>query len=189
MYCVIISSTTLAQVNINKVSFDLGYTNNYQREFGNSKLFALSPEFKIGGNLIKEHFEWDVLFSFWNDGVDKPFQIRDATTYSYSSQIIGLRLNYFPKKIIIPIHFISGLSSRFIQEKYVGGTDFTGMFREDNSLFLLTFDFGLGLDVRLIQRFRIRIDGLVSLPFNKHNVLYAKGWSNSLKLGLDYFIK
>ncbi len=53
----------------------------------------------------------------------------------------------------------------------------------------MTFDFGLGLDVRIIHSFRIRIDGLVSLPFNKQNVLYAEGWSKSLKIGLDYLLK
>ena len=185
---VFIPTLAFAQININRISIEYGYVKNYQSDFGNDKLFALSPEIKVGGNFLKEDFEWDFGISYWKDGITEPFPIGDGVTYSYSSTNLGLRLNYFPVKILLPIHFISGISTRFVNEEYIDGRDLSGNYRNPNSFILYTYDFGAGLNLKIVSRIRARLDGMVIMPINKKENIDREGWGGSLKLGIDYFI-
>ncbi len=179
---------TFSQINISRISLNYGYVRNYQSDFESDNLFNLSPEIKLGGKFLKDYFEWDFDISYWQDGISKPFSIVDAATYSYSSTNLGFRLNSFPERIPIPIHFMSGITSRFVREKYIGGNDLYGNYRKTNSFILYTIDFGTGIDIRIISRIRVRLDGLLFMPINKRENINQKGWGSSLKLGLDYFL-
>lgn len=185
---IMIPSITFSQTNVSRISLDFGYIRNYQPDFGNDKLFAFSPEIKIGGNFIKDHFEWDFSLSYWDDGVDLPFNIADAVTYSYSSTSFSARLNYFPEKILLPLHFISGLSARYVDVDYIGGSDLSGNYLGDNSFFLFTFDLGAGLDLKVLEKVRLRFDALAFIPIKNKKNLPVAGWGGSLKIGVDYFI-
>lgn len=184
-----LSSLSLAQVNVSKVSFDLGYTSNFQDKFGNEDIYVVEPEFKIGGKFIKEYFEWDFNFSFWDDGVKKAFSIMDAVTYSYSSQRVGLRFNYFPKNILIPFHFTFGSSVSFIKEEYIGGSDFSGNSRKDNNHNLLMIDFGLGFNFRVLEYLRLRSVAKLSYPIIKNDFFNEETIIPKIKLGLDFIFK
>lgn len=181
-------SFTSAQINVSRISLDYGFVSNYQPSFDNDKLLTLSPEIKVGGKFIKNYFEWDFNLSYWDDGINETFHIIDAATYSYSSINMGIRLNYFPEKIYLPIHFISGLSMRFVNEKYIGGVGLSGNYRNDNSFVIYTLDFGAGLDFKVHKKVRVRLDALVFMPFNKKETLREDGWGGSVKIGIDYFI-
>jgi|GEM_PF-2035864 len=177
-----------AQSDISKVSLGMSIARNYQSDLGNDKFFAFSPEIKLGGAFIVDYFEWDLSLSYWQDSIQKPFPVTDTPTYSYSSTSLGLSLNYFPQNRIIPIHFISGVSTRLVREKHVGGGNYDGSYRNDNSFMLNTMDFGTGIDLNVTNNVRVRLDGLLSMPFVKKDVLASGGWGRSLRIGVDYSI-
>ena len=187
-FFLLLTTYVSAQTDISQLSLDLGYVNNYQSSFGNNKTLAFAPEVKLGGNFIKKFFEWDFAVSYWDDGIDEILNIQDAPTYSFSSAIISLRLNYYPVEVYIPIHFIAGLSTRFVNEKYIGGEDMGGYHRDDNSFILYTIDLGAGLEYKINETFRIRCDVVAFIPFKEKSRLYNEGYGGSLKIGLDYFI-
>ena len=180
-----------AQTNISRLSIDLGIIGNYQDGFGNNKVYAFYPEVKIGGQFLTNYSEWEFFTSYWNDGIDEVFNVRDAATYSYSSFIVGSKLYFYPRRILqnfpLPIYFTSGLSYHKVYEKYIGGSDFVGNYRNDNSFELLTFNFGLGLYFNLIDNLRIRIDTNVFIPFRKNYIIFNYGSNGTVKLGFDYF--
>lgn len=184
----LLPSLIFAQTNISRVSLDMGIERNYQSDLGNDDFFAFSPGVKLGGTFIFDYLEWDLGLSYWNDGIHKEFPITDTPTYSYSSSNLGIHLNYFTQKLIIPLHFISGVSTRLVREKHVGGGNYFGSYRNDNSFLLNTLDFGAGLNVNVTTNVRIRLDGLLSMPFAKKYVLDSGGRGSSLKIGIDYFI-
>ncbi|MTI86933.1 MAG: hypothetical protein FH748_03075 [Balneolaceae bacterium] len=99
-----------------------------------------------------------------------------------------MRLNYFPRKFKLPIHLISGVSTRLVREKHVGRGNYDGSYRNDNSFILNTLDLGTGIDMNVTTNVRIRLDGILSMPFVKKDVLASEGWGSSLKIGIDYFI-
>lgn len=179
-------STIFAQTNISKVSLEAGYVRNYQSDFGNNNLFTISPGIKIGGEFITDAFEWDLSLSYWHDGIDQVIPVADQATYSYNSTNIELHLNYFPTDIIIPIHFITGFSTRFINEKYIGGSYLSGSHRNDNSFPMFSFDFGTGLNFEIEDIIRMRCDLLVFMPLSTTEILPTKGWSSNIKIGIDY---
>ncbi len=185
---VLLPATSFAQIDVNTISLEFGYVRNYQSGMVNDKLFALSPEMKIGGIFFDEFFEWDFNISYWQDGITEPFPAADFVTYSYSSTNLGLRLNYFPQKLQIPFHFIAGTSTRFVNKKYIGGFDYTGNHNNSNSFILYTVDFGAGLDLMIVKKLRARLDGIMIIPLNKMENIERQGRSSSLKLGIDYFI-
>ena len=180
-----------AQINISRVSIDLGIIRNYQYDFGNDKLYAFYPEVKIGGQFLTNYSEWEFFTSYWNDGIDEVFNITDAATYSYSSFIVGSRLYFYPNRILqnfpIPIYFTSGLSYHKVYEQYIGGGDFVGNHRNDNSFDLLTFNLGFGVYFNLIDKLRLRIDTNAFIPFKRNDIIYNFGTNGTIKLGFDYF--
>jgi hypothetical protein len=76
-----------------------------------------------------------------------------------------------------------------VYEKYIGGSDFVGNHRNDNSLELFTVNLGLGLCFNLIDELRIRIDTNVYIPLKDEDRLYNYGRNGTVKLGFDYFFK
>ena len=81
-----------AQTNISRISIDLGIIRNYQYDFGNDKLYAFYPEIKIGGKFITNYSEWEFFTSYWNDGIDEVFNIKDAATFHI--RVLLLVVNY-----------------------------------------------------------------------------------------------
>lgn len=180
-----------AQTNISRISIDFGIIRNYQNDFGNDKLYAFYPEVKIGGQFLTNYSEWEFFTSYWNEGIDQVFNVRDAATYSYSSFIIGSKLYLYPSLILqkfpLPFYFTSGLSYHKVYEKYIGGSDFVGNHRNDNSFELLTFNLGFGLYINLIDKLRLRIDTNAFIPFKKNDIIYNYCTNGTVKLGFDYF--
>lgn len=183
----IIPIITVAQTDLSRFSVDVGITRNYQSDFGNNRFYAFSPELKAGGTFISDQFEWDAGLTYWWDGVRKEFDITDSPTYSFSSLSLGWRLNYLPEHRIIPFHFISGVSTRLVRKKYVGGGQYDGSYQNDNLFMLYTLDFGAGVDMKVSDTIRIRFDGLLFMPFVKKDYLATEGWGRSLKIGIDYY--
>jgi len=186
---IIIPSAAFAQTDISRVSVELGAVRNYQSSFIMDKLYSFSPGIKLGGRFIENYLEWDFSISYWDDGVNDLLPISDGFTFSYSSTILSAALNYYPEKVAIPIHFISGLSTRFVNRKYIGGEDMGGNIGKSSSFILYTLDFGAGLNFTITKTIRIRGDVLLFMPFNKKDFLFEKGWGGSAKLGMDYFLK
>ena len=182
-----------AQTNISKLSIDLGVIKNYQNDFGNEKLYAFYPELKAGGQFIHRSLEWELYTSYWTDGITEAFQIRDAATYSYSSQIFGSKLSFYPSEIVDelfwPIFLTSGISYRKINEKYIGGSDFVGNHIENNSSYLITFDIGCGVYFQMLEKLRMRIETNIFIPMKEDDKLYNHGMNGTLKIGFDYLFK
>ncbi|MCL4551760.1 MAG: hypothetical protein M1495_24695 [Bacteroidetes bacterium] len=179
-----------AQTNISRVSIDLGIIRNYQYDFGNDKLYAFYPEVKICGQFLTNYSEWEFFTSYWTDGIVKVFNVRDAATYSYSSVVVGSKLYFSPSKILeefpLPIYLTSGISYHKVNEKYIGGSDYIGDHRNDNSFQLLTFDIGVGIYFNIIEKLRLRFDTNVFIPFKGEDRLYNYGRNGVLKVGFDY---
>jgi len=186
---VVIPSATFAQIDISRISVELGVVRNYQLSFFWDKINSISPGIKLGGKFIEDYFEWDFSISYWDDGVNDLLPITDGFTFSYSSTSLSAAFNYYPEKVAIPIHFISGLSTRFVNKKYIGGEDMGGNIGKSSSFILYTLDFGAGLNFTITQTIRIRGDVLLFMPFNKKDFLFENGWGGSAKLGMDYFLK
>lgn len=182
-----------AQTNISKLSIDLGIIKNYQNDFGNEKLYAFYPELKVGGQFLHRSLEWELYTSYWTDGITEAFQIRDAATYSFSSQIIGSKLSFYPSEIVDdffwPIFLTSGISYRKINEKYVGGSDFVGNHIENNSSHLITIDVGGGVYIQMLEKLRLRIETNIFIPLKEDYRLYNHGMNGTLKIGFDYLLK
>lgn len=182
--------TTKAQTNISKLSIDLGIIKNYQNHFGNEKLYAFYPELKVGGQFLHRSIEWELYASYWTDGITDAFQIRDAATYSYSSQILGGKFSFYPFEIdddfFWPIFITSGISYRSINQKYVGGSDFVGNHIENNSSQLITFDIGCGVYLQTFEKLRLRIETNIFIPLKEDSRLYNHGMNGTFKIGFDY---
>jgi len=180
-----------AQINFSKVSVDIWVKQNYKTyHFDNTNQFLFYPELQIGGKFIHDYLEWNINGGYWNDGIDEPFPVMDHMTYTYSSIIVGGYISFYPEKLsekfIFPIHLLTGFSHHFISEKYVGGEDFTGSHRNNNFFGLFTIDLGLGVNFNLIDRIRIRLEGIVYFPLDKNQYTENYGSSSSFKIGFDY---
>ncbi len=60
LFLLLVSFQLFAQINLSKVSVDVGLISNPQNEVGNKgKSYSLYPELHLGGNLFTEYFQWD----------------------------------------------------------------------------------------------------------------------------------
>ncbi len=179
-----------AQINISKISADLGLIRNMQYPTSNEvSSYTLYPELHIGGSIIGKFLEWDVYWGYWNDGVKEPFNIRDAWTFSYSSNLIGTRIYFYPQDafddIVFPFKLAAGLSYHFVNMHYVGGTDYVGNIGKDSSIRFLTLDIGLGLDFNIIEKISLGIEGNLYFRTDISSPANSDGLS-SLKMALTY---
>jgi len=179
-----------AQTNFSRVSVDLGIIRNYQYNIGNNKIYSFYPELKFGGNFLTNCLEWELFSSYWGDGITDAFSIRDAATYSYSSAVFGGKFCFYPKEIVEdffwPFYLSAGISYRKINEKYVGGSDYAGNYRENNSFNLMTYDIGFGVYFAVFEKVRLRIDSNICIPFKENDKLSNGGGNGVIKLGADY---
>lgn len=179
-----------AQTSFSRVSVDLGIIRNYQYNIDDNKIYSFYPELKIGGNFLTNYLEWELYTSYWDDGIKEAFNVRDAVTYSYSSFVLGNKFCFFPKEIIEdffwPFYLSAGISYRKINEKYVGGSDYTGNYRENNTSNLITYDIGFGVYFAVFEKVRLRIDSNICFPFKENDRLYNDGKNGTIKLGADY---
>ena len=179
-----------AQINISKISADIGLIRNMQYATSNEvSRYTLYPELHIGGSLFKKFLEWDLYWGYWNDGVKEEFSIRDGWTFSYSSNLVGTRIYFYPQDaiddIVFPFKLAAGVSYHFVNMHYVGGTDYVGNIGNDSSIRFLTFDIGLGIDINIIEKISIGIEGDLYFRTDISNSANSDDFS-SLKMGLTY---
>ena len=180
-----------AQINFSKLSADVGLKQNIHLDITDeSNKYFVYPEIQVGGKFITKYLEWDLGWSYQNDGRTEPLPIADYITYSYSSHSVGAHISFYPQNLtetfILPIHLITGFSYHFASKKYIGGYDFTGSSGTDDSYGISTVDLGLGLNYNLINNFRIRLDGIVYFQLPGDGKSDIKNNNASLKLGFDY---
>jgi hypothetical protein len=182
-----------AQINISKLSADIGLKQNIpSSKINESNKYFIYPEIQIGGKFIEKYLEWDVGWSYQDDGQNEPLPVADYITYSYNSHSVGAHISFYPaylsETFSIPIHLISGFSYHFVSKQYVGGYDFTGSSGADDSYGISTVDLGLGLNHNLMNNFRVRLDGMVYFPLPGDENSDIKNNSSSIQLGFDYLI-
>jgi opacity protein-like surface antigen len=182
-----------AQINISTISFDCGLKRNYQLSaLERIKHYHFYPEIQFGGDFFSNYTEWKLGLGFSNDTIDEQFPIKDYATYSYSSYDLGWNISVYPQKIAIgfpiPLYLLGGFSYHFISEKYIGGVDFNGFHRNDNSSRLSTIDVGFGLSYKIIEKLRVRLEGKFYFPLIKNSILESDGQTSTLKSGVDYIL-
>lgn len=182
-----------AQTNFNKISVDIGMKNGYQSgPFDESNKFSLFPQIQIGGNFLFNYLEWNLNWGYFDDGRDTEFNVRDFATYSYSSHIVGGYISFYPEKLTdgfsIPVYLLTGFSYHFVNEEYIGGNDFTGSHRDDNSFGVSSWDLGLGINYNIVKNLRFRLDGIVYVPLSEPESLELNRSSSSFKFGVDYIL-
>ena len=191
LFIVILIQPISAQINFSKLSADVGIRRNIQSDITDElNKYFVYPEIQIGGKFIEKYLEWDLGWSYQDDGWNEPLPIADYITYSYSSHSVGAHLSFYPQNLSesfnFPVHLITGFSHHFVSKKYVGGYDFTGSSGTDDSYGVSTIDLGLGLNHNLMNTFRLRLDGIVYFPFPGEANSNVNNNISSLKLGFDY---
>lgn len=151
--------------------------------------YSVYPEVHVGGPMFEKFLVWDIYYGYWNDGVKKPFYIMDAVTYSYSSNLVGTRIYFYPQdafdEFILPLKLIAGLSYHSVKERYVGGFDLAGTHGDGSSIEFLSLDIGLGSEIKIIDVLALGIEGNVYFPLKTFDLVNPNGFS-SLKMGLIY---
>ena len=180
-----------AQTNISKLSADIGLKQNtHSAANDESNKYIIYPEIQIGGKFIAMYLEWDIGWSYQDDGQNEPLPVADYITYSYSSHNVGAHISFYPQNLSetfsIPLHLITGFSYQFESRQYVGGYDFTGSSGTNDSYGISTLDLGIGLNYNLMNNLRVRLDGIVYFQFLEDENIGTKNNSSSLKLGFDY---
>lgn len=175
-----------AQTNISKIGLETGFARNFQYDYGNADLYAIAYGVKVGGYLASNSLEWELTLSYWQDEAKVRLPIQDRFTYSHYSKNIEIHLSYFSSEIIIPLLFVAGFSSSFVNQNYVEGSSQSGHIYPDNSLVRFALDFGTGLYFKVNKKIRLNAVLLTKMPLNSDDNVIYKGWRSKISIGIDY---
>ena len=188
---ILLTSMLFGQVNISKISPGIGVVSNFQSKFWTKKLHAINYELSFGGKFVYKGLEWDLHLGYTDDGIDKPFNFPELITHSYSNLSVGGRLllyvNDLENNIPIPVFFIAGLSSNFIDKKYVGGMLLDESIGNSTAFNYMTYELGVGIAFYKINNFRFWLNYSTYFPFSRNYEIKNDGQYWNVKLGADYF--
>jgi len=147
-------SPTIAQFNLNAVSFQVGVIGGIA-----TPDHVLYPKAQVGGFLGRPFIQWSLYWGYWDDGVDQVTSV-DYITYSYSGHIVGTKIYFFPTEVAdhwpVPIAFSGGIAHHFIHRTYVGGEDFVGTRGSEGAESSNTVEAGLGIYFKLTELIELR---------------------------------
>jgi len=185
--------SVFSQITFSKLSVGFGLIKNQQLSYTYDEEFAYYPEISLGGLFYEDYLEWECYLGAWSEFGEYKHWTDQLVNHSYSGIHLGSRFVLFPQKTLkqfpFSINFVGGISSHLIWQNKVDSDYYYGPPTEDNFYIIITGDIGLGLNVSVTENYRIRLDGIVNIPFNPNEKLWNKGISSSLVLKLDYFFK
>ncbi|GEM_PF-5316423 len=187
LICFFSQSLIFAQINISRISIDFNYIKNYQ--FIENYRYSFSPEFKLGGKLFSDKYEWEIFILYWNDGINKPLNgVVDYTTFNYSDYTFGSNIYFFPFKKGFQLLFNGGLAYKHIIQKYISGSQ-TGNPIDNRFYNILSLDLGCGIGQELNSTIRIRAEFNVFISLLGDTTNIDEFNNSSVKFGFDYSLQ
>jgi len=184
--------TTLAQLNLNAVSANVGTIRTLfpDYSFYQDYQYAVYPEVQIAGNFFIPSVQWIAYWGYWSDGVDKALPVADYDTYSYSSHIVGVRLTFLPAKLLphwpLPVGVFSGFAHHFISRRYVGGFGYDGKHGQDFADDANTVEIGLNAEVDVLGPIAIRGEVQQFIPLGNDYFSQMQKNRRAYKVGLAF---
>ncbi len=189
----LLSSITAAEGIVDDLIVSLSYGSI--RTFFNDNhvyegyLFTDYYEVEVGREFNSGENYSSLYLAFWDDGVSKPFEIMDATTYSNSSIIIGGRFgmisSLLPKYLNVKTNLYFGLAHNFVKGMPVGGLDYGGQLGNEYSTNLNTVEVGLNLTYDIYGSFKI-LTGIQGIRQIGKNDYWFDLTRSAFKIGLVY---
>jgi len=181
------TATAMDKLNVSIVSVDVGLISDFQQP---ESKYSIFPELQIGGLFFTSYLTWGLSWGYWDDGVDKPFPIRDAFTYTYSSHVVGAHVTFFPKKVLIgwifPIDVNIGVSQHYIDAEYVGGTNLSGLPGKDFTEGSTMVEFGTGTGISVTKSMRLRLGVTSYVPTDEILTTDFDDDRTAFKFGFEY---
>ena len=169
-FCPVFSYT---QTNLTDFRVTAGMLQNVRGdgEWYDGYRWTFYPEVQIGGQLINDPFLWGVYYGFWDDGVSEPITGFDnLITYSFTSQIIGLRVGMQTEDILendlIQMRFQAGFSHHMLDAAYIGGMDSEGQPGSDFSQTFEAMDADIGVSLKIYKPVRLYLGFQAMIQLN-----------------------
>ena len=156
---IVLVSSSVAQINVNSVSFGFGIIHPFGSFHENEYVFY--PELRIIGRCFLSYLDWSTYWGYSDDRVDE-VRYTDAIVYSARTNIIGGRIAFTParalKHWILPITIFGGISHHFISLKYIGGGDYDGNIGYDHNIGSNTLELGLKVYYIIVEPIEIQAE-------------------------------
>jgi hypothetical protein len=176
-----------AQINISSISVKIGSISTFQTDAPYASAF--NPEIEVGGVFLTKYFNWDIYWSYWDDGVNKMLWF-DSPVYNCSSHILGCRMRLSLKLMddswIIPLEIFAGVAEHFIKARCLSKG--WGETEGDFSKAITTGDLGLSLPINIIGPWNIFAEAQMFLPFDRDKNDKMKQDRMTLKIGVKYVL-
>ena len=181
------ASTTLAQINLNNISVNIGRVRN---DLSSSQdiLYSVYPEIQLSGDFFIPSIRWTVYWGYWTDGKDK----EDQVEYWRNIHIVGTRFTLLPKKLWdtwdLPIGIFIGFRHHFLSAKgFAFMTEsFNGSLELPHDLYATTFDVGLIAEVQVLGPFGIKGELQKDFLFGENEYGYMDNYHLTYKAGIFY---
>lgn len=165
------ASAGAVELGFSSISLNAGYIEHFYRDEPKiSDIYAFYPEILATGPLFASYLHWGLAWGIWDDGIERPFTEDNEITYSFQSQILGIRIMFRPRKTgenwALPVGIFAGYSHHFIRAEYVGGLDAAGKPGRNARRSSNTFEIGLNMEFPVSGPFILRGEVRQYIPFS-----------------------
>ncbi len=170
---ILFSPFVRAQVNVSSVTIRSGVIRTMWHDHGSVSvpLWAFYPEIQIGGMLFLPYLRWGASWGYWSDGIDRPLPVMDMVTYSQSSHVVAMRMEFHPREldqhVPIPISVFVGAAEHFVRQEYIGGADLAGNGGQNSSDRALVGFAGVGVSFRVLPSLSLEGEVRQFIPFGE----------------------